>query len=107
MVLHKDNTVGLYDLHGKKAASWNGITAKETIKSLPELLEGKNKKYWVVRTSRQTMVYPFEGGEPLVKGDGNKMIRPDSRITINEKGAVSAKCYDGKDRTFKLDNEKR
>ncbi|MBQ3977406.1 MAG: hypothetical protein II632_00960, partial [Bacteroidales bacterium] len=107
MVLHKDNTVGLYDLHGKKAASWNGITAKETIKSLPELLEGKNKKYWVVRTSRQTLVYPFEGGEPLVKGEGNKMIRPDSGITINEKGAVSAKCYDGKERTFKLENEKR
>ena len=107
MVLHKDNTVGLYDLHGKKAASWNGITAKETIKSLPELLEGKNKKYWVVRTSRQTLVYPFEGGEPLVKGEGNKIIRPDSGITINEKGAVSAKCYDGKERTFKLENEKR
>ena len=107
MVLFKDNTVGLYDLKGKVAASWKGITAKETIKAIPELLEGKNGKYWVVRTSNQTMVYPFSGGDPLVKGEGNKMIRPDSRITINEKGSVSAKCYDGKDRTFKLDIEKR
>ena len=107
MVLFKDNTVGLYDLKGKVAASWKGITAKETIKAIPELLEGKNGKYWVVRTSNQTIVYPFSGGDPLVKGEGNKMIRPDSRITINEKGSVSAKCYDGKDRTFKLDIEKR
>ena len=107
MVLFKDNTVGLYDLKGKVAASWKGITAKETIKAIPELLEGKNGKYWVVRTSNQTMVYPFNGGDPLVKGEGNKMIRPDSRVTINEKGTLSAKCYDGKDRTFKLDIEKR
>ena len=107
MVLHKDNTVGLYDLQGKTVASWKGITAKETIKSLPELLEGKNNKYWVVRTSNQTLVYPFYGGDPVVKGEGNKMIRPDSKITFNEKGSVTAKCYDGKERTFKLNNEKR
>ena len=107
MVLHKDNTVGLYDLHGKAPVSWNGITANETIKSLPELLDGKDQKYWVVRTSSQTLVYPFEGGEPVVKGEGKKMIRPDSKITINEKGAVVARCYDGKDRTFKPNNEKR
>lgn len=107
MVLHKDNTVGLYDLHGKVPASWKGITAKETIKTIPELLEGKGKKYWVVRTSLQSLVYPFDGGDPLVKGDGDKMIRPDSRIILNEKGTVTATCYDGKERAFKLDNEKR
>ena len=107
LVLHKDNTVGMYDLHGKTASSWKGISSRETIKSLPELMEGKGKKYWVVRTSNQTLVYPFDGGDPLVKGEGGKMIRPDSKITFNEKGSVSAKCYDGKERTFKLNNEKR
>ena len=107
MVLHKDNTVGMYNLHGQPTASWKGITAKETIKSLPELLEGGGKKYWVVRTSNQTLVYPFDGGDPLVKGgEGNKMIRPDSQVTFNAKGTVTAKCYDGKDRTFKLDKER-
>ena len=100
MVLHKDNTVGYYDLHGKPVASWKGITADETIKSLPELLEGHGKRYWVVRTSAQAMVFPFAGGEPLVKGEGNKMIRPDSKIEITDKG-FSAVCYDGKERTFK------
>ena len=107
MVLHKDNTVGLYDLRGKAPVSWKGITADETIKSLPELLDGNGQKYWVVRTSSQTLVYPFDGGDPVVKGEGKKMILPDSRITFNEKGAIVAKCYDGKERTFKPNNEKR
>ena len=35
------------------------------------------------------------------------MIRPDSEITINEKGAFLAKCHDGKERTFKLEKEKK
>lgn len=100
MVLHNDNTVGYYDLHGKQVPSWKGITADETIKSLPELLEGNGKRYWVVRTSAQTLVFPFTGGEPLVKGEGNKMIRPDSKIEITDKG-FSAVCYDGKERNFK------
>ena len=100
MVLHKDNTVGYYNLHGTQVPSWKGITADETIKSLPELLEGNGEKYWVVRTSSQTMVFPFQGGEPLVKGEGNKMIRPDSKIELTGKG-FCAVCYDGKERTFK------
>ena len=107
MVLHKDNTVGLYGLDGKPEASWKGITSTETIKGIPELLEGAGKRYWVARTSGRTLIFPFEGGDPLVKGEGGRMIRPDSKITMNEKGTVSAKCYDGKERTFKLDNEKR
>ena len=100
MLLHTDNTVGYYDLHGKQVPSWKGITADETIKSLPELLEGNGNRYWVVRTSAQTLVFPFNGGGPLVKGEGNKMIRPDSKIEITDKG-FSAVCYDGKERTFK------
>ena len=102
MVLHKDNTVGYYDLHGKTVSSWKGITADETIKSLPELLEGNGKRYWVVRTSAQALVFPFAGGEPLVKGEGGRMIRPDSKIVITDKG-FNAVCYDGKERTFKSD----
>ncbi len=100
MVLHKDNTVGYYDLRGRSVSSWKGITADETIKSLPELLEGNGKRFWVVRTSAQTLVFPFDGGEPLVKGEGNKMIRPDSKVEITDKG-FNAVCYDGKERTFK------
>ena len=94
-------------MKGKPVGTWKGITSEETIKTLPELLEKDGKRYWIVRTSRQAFVCPFDGGDPVIKGEGNKMIRPDSEITINEKGAFLAKCHDGKERTFKLEKEKK
>ncbi len=101
MVLHKDNTIAMYDLHGKKPAFWKDITSGQTIKGLPELLEFKGEKYWIVRTSIQTHIFPFGGGEPLTKGTGGKMIRPESAITVDG-GNIQAVCYDGKTRNVKL-----
>ena len=101
MVLHKDNTLERYNLHGKKPEGWKGIKAPETVKDLPELLEINGKNYWVVRTSVRTLVYPFAGGEPLVKEEGNKMLRPDAQLKITSKG-ISGECYDGRTRDFKL-----
>ena len=101
MVLHKDNSLERYNLHGEKVAGWKGIRAPETVKNLPELLEKGNQRYWVVRTSIQTLIYPFEGGEPLYKADGGKMLKPDAQITPSAKG-VNAECYDGKTREIKL-----
>lgn len=101
MILHKDNTLERYNLHGEKVAGWKGIKAPETVKNLPELLETGGKRYWVVRTSIQTLIYPFEGGEPLYKAEGGKMLKPDAQIKPTSKG-VSAECYDGKTREIKL-----
>ena len=101
MVLHKDNTLERYNLHGKKPDGWKGIKAPETIKNLPELIQVKDRRYWAVRTSVRTLIYPFEGGDPLVKDEGGKMIKPDARLTPTSKG-VSAECYDGRERDFKL-----
>ena len=101
MVLHQDNSLEMYNLHGQKPASWKGIYAPETVKALPELLEVKDKKYWVVRTSIRTLVYGFDGGDPLTKDEGGKMIRPDSQITPASRG-ISVDCYDGKTRDIKL-----
>ena len=102
MVLHKDNALEMYNLHGQKPVGWKGIAAPETVKALPELLEIKDKKYWVVRTSIRTLVYGFDGGDPLTKDDGGKMIRPDSQITPNSRGGITVDCYDGKTRDIKL-----
>ncbi len=101
MVLHKDNSLERYNLHGKKADGWKGIKAPETVKDLPELLEVKDRRYWVVRTSIQTLIYPFAGGEPLYKEQGGKMIKPDSKVTPSGKG-VNVECYDGRNRDIKL-----
>ena len=101
MVLHKDNSLEMYNLHGQKPAAWKGIQAPETVKALPELLVIKDKKYWVVRTSIRTLVYGFDGGDPLTKDEGGKMIRPDSQVTPSSRG-VTVDCYDGKTRDIKL-----
>ena len=101
MVLHTDNSLERYNLHGQKPEGWQGIRAPETVKNLPELLEVKGKRFWAVRTSVRTLIYPFEGGETLTKEDGGKMIKPDAVLTPTSKG-VSAECYDGRTRDFKL-----
>ena len=65
MVLHKDNTLEMYDLHGKKPASWQGITAQDVIIKLPELITVSGQKYWKVTTTRDTLYFGFDGGEQI------------------------------------------
>lgn len=102
MVLHKDNTVEMYNLKGNKPSSWKGIKADETIKSLPERISVGGSSFWVVRTSIQTLIFPFYGGEPLSAFQGDQMIRPDSEVKAVDGTTVDVLCYDGKHRTVKL-----
>ena len=102
LVLHKDNTIEMYNLKGQKPTSWKGITASETIKNLPEKLTVGGSTFWVVRTSIQTLVYPFYGGEPLTMFTGNQMIRPDSTVKAIDDTTIDFTCYDGKVRTLKI-----
>ena len=102
MVLHKDNIVEMYNLKGQKPASWKGITSSETIKDLPQRLIVGGNTFWVVRTSIQTLIFPFYGGEPLTVFTGNQMIRPDSAVKAVDATTVDFTCYDGKVRTLKI-----
>jgi len=102
MVLHKDNRIEMYNLKGNKPDSWKGITAAETIKALPERIQLGGKSFWVVRTSIQTLVFPFVGGEPLTVMEGDKKIRPDSPVTVVDASSVEVECYDGQKRNIRL-----
>lgn len=102
LVLHKDNTVEMYNLKGKKPDSWLGISPGETITSLPERLVVGGKTFWVVRTSRQTLIYSFYGGKPLNSSKGDKMFLPDAAVKVKNSSTVEAECYDGKVRTIKV-----
>lgn len=102
MILHKDNTVQMYNLKGQKPASWKGITSSETIKDLPERLVVGGNTFWVVRTSIQTLIFPFYGGDPLTVFAGNQMICPDSAVRTVDAATVDFTCYDGKVRTLKI-----
>ena len=102
MVLHKDNTLEMYNLKGQKPSSWKGIHAPETVKSLPERIISGGKSFWVVRTSIRTLIYPFYGGAPLTSFEGDQMIRPDSEVKAVDASSVEVTCYDGRTRTVSL-----
>lgn len=102
MVLHKDNTIEMYNLKGRKPSAWKTIAAPETIKALPERIVVGGNTFWVVRTSVQTLIYPFSGGNAITVFKGDQMIRPDSEVRTVDSATVSVDCYDGKTRTVKL-----
>ena len=103
MVLHKDNTIEMYNLQGAKPASWKGIAVgDETIKNLPERIDLGGSTFWIVRTSVQTLIFPFYGGEALTMFEDGQRIRPDSEIKKIDGTTVEFTCYDGKVRTQAL-----
>lgn len=101
MVLHKDNVIDMYNLQGRKPSGWLGITAKEKIMNLPEAVKAGGRTWWVVRTSIQTLIFPFLGGKPVTVFEGDRMIRPDSRVTPVKNG-VEVTHYDGRKTTIEL-----
>lgn len=73
LVLHRDNTIGMYDLHGVQPSSWKGITSPDTILGLPVRAKADGKPVWVVKTAGGELVFDFWGGEPL-KGKAVKNV---------------------------------
>lgn len=92
----------MYNLQGKRPDSWTTITAPETIMGLPERIEVGGKTFWVVRTSIQTLIYPFGGGAPVSSFEDDKKILPTSNVRVLDASSVEVESYDGKKRTLKL-----
>lgn len=102
MVLHNDNTIEMYDLKGGKSSEWTTIEPPQKVTCLPERLDVSGKVFWVVRTSVQTLIYPFKGGLPLTTFEGDQMILPDSKVLVVDQATVEAESYDGKKRKIQL-----
>lgn len=101
MVLHSDNTVGMYDLRGRLKEGWAGIAPESPLVSVPELIEFNGRKLWAVRTAVELLFYDFMGGEPLTSFSGNRRISPATEIELRGDG-ISVTCVDGKVRKIKL-----
>lgn len=102
MVLHQDNTLEMYDMNGRKPSLWKGIRSTDVIRGLPEMIKFGDSCFWVVRTSIQTLIYPFYGGQPLTDFRDEKMILPTSEVNVDSFGNVELECYDGQKRTVRL-----
>ena len=102
LILHKDNSIVKYGLDGKPAPEWQEISPEETVVALPEKIVAGSSVCWAVRTTRQTLIYPENGGKPLSNFKGNAILRPDAGIRVVEDGVISAQSYDGKERKIKI-----
>ena len=102
IIIRSESTIIYIYIHGKKPDSWKGIACKETIKSLPERIVVGDRGFWVVRTSIQTLIYPFYGGEPLNSFKGDEMILPNATVKVKNPTTLEAECYDGKVRAIKI-----
>lgn len=73
VVLHTDNTIGLYDIHGRIRQGWKGIAPPEQIVSLPELIvDSGGRKLWKVTTVSRVYTYPFNGGDKPISKEKRK-----------------------------------
>lgn len=102
MVLHKDNSIGMYDLEGTPVPGWKGISAEDTILGYPETVMCGDMEFKVVRTLSQTLIFRADGGENLWPETGKKVIDRDSEITAIGDKALSFTCADGKTRKLKM-----
>ena len=75
MVLHRDNTLALYTLDGERYPGWKGITSKEAISGLPEIVTVEDRMYWKVPFPSGEKYYNFEGGSPLSRGKTRKLLK--------------------------------
>ena len=75
MVIHEDNTIELYNLHGQKPEGWKGIAPQGSISSMPQLQEVDSVKYWFVPTSAGIKIYGFLGGDPLSDKEAAKIMK--------------------------------
>ena len=75
MVIHEDNTIELYNLHGQKPEGWKAIAPDGSIAGMPQLQEVDSVKYWFVPTSAGIKIYGFLGGDPLSDKEAAKIMK--------------------------------
>ena len=99
LVLHKDNTVQMYNMKGQKPASWKGITAPDTILDLPERVSVGGKTFWVLPTAGGKLIYPFYGGTPVRTP---QPIAAGSPVKVLNSTSVQVEDAQGRPMTVKL-----
>lgn len=100
--LYQDGSIGFTDMKGKSREFWKGVRVQGQIIALPELVETEKGRFWVIRTLKEAMIYPFEGGEALYAKGGKDAIRSDSPVKAAEKGGLTVVTNEGKEKLIRL-----
>lgn len=102
MVLHSDNNVAMYGIDGKMVKGWNQITASEKIKALPVLMNVGEKRYWVVRTSYQTLIFNSDGAV-IADFSKKKRLKSDTEIKPKNSKEVVVTTVENKEVVLNLE----
>lgn len=101
VVLHKDNTIGMYDIKGAPDPSWSPVSISEKIRSLPELLDVNGDRYWVIRTGYQAIICN-ENGTPVSEFSKKKRLKVDTQIEVVSANEVVVTNIEGKEMVLNL-----
>lgn len=103
VILHKDNTIGRYNLKGVKSADWNFDAPSDRIVSLPEYVKMKNNGCWVIRTSAQTLIYN-NNGFPVADFSKKKRLRKDTEVKPVSAEELSVVTVDGRNMILNIND---
>ena len=101
MVLHTDNTIGMYDIGGRAISSWTSLAISEKIVSMPEMLEMGGERYWVVRTGYQTIICN-SAGAPVADFTKKRKLISDTKVEKRSDREVVVTAVDGRDMVLNL-----
>lgn len=101
MVIHTDNTIGLYDINGKGVESWTPVAFSERITSMPELLMADGETFWVIRTGFQTIICN-SNGVPVADFSKKRRLLPDTEIKKRSGKDVVVTNVDGREMVLNL-----
>lgn len=101
VVLHTDNTIGMYDMNGKALESWTPVQLGEKIKGLPELMDMDGARYWVIRTGYQTIICN-ENGSPVADFSKKRRLTADTKVEKTSGKEVVVMNMEGKEMVLNL-----
>lgn len=90
MLLHKDNSLRLYNRDGTPHKAWSDISTDETIKNFPHPIIIDGNRYWVLRTSLKSVIYTTNGN-PVTAVKGRSALAVDTPVEHVGGGIVKVK----------------
>ncbi|MHC1779355.1 MAG: hypothetical protein AB9922_03840 [Bacteroidales bacterium] len=95
MLLHKDNTLRLYDKSGSLYPMWSDIVIQGPFKGFPELLKDGTEKYLVLRSETVTEIFTANGIR-VTNLTGNNRLSSNTPVESAGKGIVAVKTVKGR-----------
>lgn len=95
MLLHRDNTLRLYDKNGEAYPMWSDIAVPGAIKDFPEMIKEGAKKYLVLRTESVTEIYTSNGIR-VTNLTGNNRLSNSTTVESAGNNNVAVKTVKGK-----------